>query len=155
VDAATAKSAALLCQTGRQKKEIAEVNDRIRQLNQDVERGRLDQGILGSEVAAHRRARERAEKRLEATAHAVRLSGAMMDSSHAMRLLVDGQRRCSDRGRLAHCKMELDGKKTELEDRVEELRDVRRAKSGCAANRCPATCARFVRGLGGETLAAS
>jgi chromosome segregation ATPase len=44
VDAATAKSAALLCQTRRQKKEMAEFNYRIGQLIEDVERGRLDQG---------------------------------------------------------------------------------------------------------------
>jgi hypothetical protein len=37
--------------------------------------------------------------------------------------------------RLAHFKLEPDGKKTELEDREDELRDVKMVKSGCAANR--------------------
>jgi hypothetical protein len=37
VDAATAKSGALLCQTRRQKRERAELNDRITQLNEGVE----------------------------------------------------------------------------------------------------------------------
>jgi predicted nucleic acid-binding Zn-ribbon protein len=77
VDAATAKSTALLCQT-RQKKEIAELNDRIAQLNEDVERGRLDQGMLRSEVVAQRRARERGEERLEAAAHHIE---ALRDSN--------------------------------------------------------------------------
>jgi hypothetical protein len=36
---------------------------------------------------------------------------------------------------LAHFKLEPDSKKTELEDREEELRDVMLVKSGCAANR--------------------
>jgi hypothetical protein len=38
LDAATGKSAALLCQTRRKEKEIAELNDRITQRNEDVER---------------------------------------------------------------------------------------------------------------------
>jgi hypothetical protein len=46
-------------------------------------------------VAAQRRARERAEERLEATAHDIE---AVSDSSHATRLLVDSQRACRDRG---------------------------------------------------------
>jgi chromosome segregation ATPase len=89
VDAATAKSAALLCQTRRQKKEMAGLNDRIAQLNEDVERGRLDQGILSGEVAARRRAGERVEERLKAMAQHIE---ALRDSSHATRLLVDHQR---------------------------------------------------------------
>jgi hypothetical protein len=64
VDAATAKSAALLWQTRRQKKEIVEFKVGITQLNEDVERGRLDQGVLTGEVAAQRGARERAEERV-------------------------------------------------------------------------------------------
>jgi hypothetical protein len=47
VDAAIAKAAARFCPTRRHKKEIAELNVRYTQLNEDVERGRLDQGILG------------------------------------------------------------------------------------------------------------
>jgi hypothetical protein len=76
--------------------------------------------------------RKRAEERLKATAHDIK---ALRDSSHATRPLVDSQRGCRDRERLAHFKLEPDSKKTELEDREEELRDVMMVKSGCAANR--------------------
>jgi hypothetical protein len=56
VDPATAKSAALLRQTRWHRKEIAEreLNERITRLNEAVERGRLDQGVLRGEVAAQR-----------------------------------------------------------------------------------------------------
>jgi hypothetical protein len=94
-DAATVKSVALLCQTRRHRKETAELNDRITQLNEDVERGRLGQGILRGEVAARRRARERAEERLEAMAHDIE---ALRDSSHGVRLPVDSRRGCRGLG---------------------------------------------------------
>jgi hypothetical protein len=56
---------------------------RIKQLEEQGARRRLDQGELGNEVGVQRRARERAEERLKAKAHDIE---ALRASSERTRL---------------------------------------------------------------------